>query len=112
MPADELTHLCRTVSPLPLPHDMIAIAISLRGAPWPGLSRVGGTDKDATVVGDAVKVEREDTLLVGIPAADCHAAAWGLCTTCWWRRRWRRVGCVSRASVLGAGYSFNPVEYI
>ena len=101
VPADELTHLCRTVSPLPLPHDMIAIAISLRGAPWPGLSRVGGTDKDATVVGDAVKVEREDTLLVGVLSIHCHAATW------WWR-----VGCVSRASVLGAGYSFNPVEYI
>ena len=80
---------------------MVAIAISLCGAPWPGLPRVGVTDKDATVVGDAVKVEREDALLVGVLSLHCHAATW-----------WLRVGCVSRASVLGAGYSFNPVEYI
>ena len=52
---------------------MVAVAISLCGAPWPGLPRVGGADKDAPFVGDPAKVEGEDALLVGVLAIHCHA---------------------------------------
>ena len=53
---------------------MVAVAVSLCGAPWPGLPGVGGADKDAPVVGDPAKVEGEDALLVGVLAVYCHAA--------------------------------------
>ena len=70
---------------------MVIIAVGFGRAPWLGL--VGFVSLiDALIVGDAIKLEGEDTLFVGVQATHCPAAGWGLSSCrswCWrWYRRW------------------------